>query len=128
MVPSGNGTESSHSENRRQRRCHRNQSESHLALSSGVSPPHPISRCSSLPSTNGIDGPLTFVAPELSEETLFEREHNETLAKLNFVLALVDCILELAESKATPFGVLTHSSNARRDVTTRALFRLVFSF
>lgn len=38
-----------------------------------------------------------FVAPELTEETLLEKEHNETLAKLNFVSALVKCILELAK-------------------------------
>ena len=55
--------------------------------------------------------PVMFEAPELPEETLLDREHNETLAKLNFVLALVDCILELAETKASPLSVLTDSVN-----------------
>src|SRR5882724_4522973 len=54
---------------------------------------------------------VMFTAPELPEETLLDREHNETLAKLNFVLALVDCILELAESRASPLSVLTESVN-----------------
>jgi serine/threonine-protein kinase ULK/ATG1 len=39
----------------------------------------------------------------------FQREHNETLAKLNFVLALVDCIVELAKSRANPLTALTES-------------------
>jgi len=74
-----------------------------------------------------VEGPITFVAPELPEETLLEvsftellttlvlmyfcsqREHNETLAKLNFVLALVDCVIELARSRATPLSGLAES-------------------
>ncbi|RWS17161.1 serine/threonine-protein kinase unc-51-like protein [Dinothrombium tinctorium] len=51
-----------------------------------------------------------FIAPELPEETLLDREHNETLAKLNFVLALVDCITELAESRINPLTHLTEST------------------
>lgn len=72
--------------------------------------------------------PITFIAPELPEETLLEvsigdsfdsrcffffnahflhqREHNETLAKINFVLALSNCILELAASRAAPISAL----------------------
>ncbi|KDQ97270.1 serine/threonine-protein kinase unc-51 [Zootermopsis nevadensis] len=57
-----------------------------------------------------LDGPITFVAPELPEETLLEREHNETLAKLNFVLALSDCVVELAQARATPLAALTEST------------------
>ncbi|XP_046389863.1 serine/threonine-protein kinase ULK2 isoform X2 [Ischnura elegans] len=60
-------------------------------------------------SPSALEGPLMFVAPELPEETLLEREHNETLAKLNFVLALVDCIVELAKSRANPLTALTES-------------------
>ncbi|XP_054155031.1 serine/threonine-protein kinase ULK1-like [Oppia nitens] len=55
--------------------------------------------------------PIMFTAPELPEETLLDREHNETLAKLNFVLALVDCIQDLADTKASPLSVLTESVN-----------------
>lgn len=46
--------------------------------------------------------PLTFIAPELPEETLLHREHNETLAKLNFVLALSQCVVEVAKQRASP--------------------------
>lgn len=47
-----------------------------------------------------------FHAPELSEETLMDREHNETLSKLNFVLALTDCIQEVADSRCAPLSAL----------------------
>ena len=36
----------------------------------------------------------------------FQREHNETLAKLNFVVALTDCILEVADSRCAPLSAL----------------------
>nr|CAI5863565.1 unnamed protein product [Callosobruchus analis] len=52
--------------------------------------------------TESQQRPVTFIAPELPEETLLEREHNETLAKLNFVLALSDCVLELASERVAP--------------------------
>jgi serine/threonine-protein kinase ULK/ATG1 len=35
-----------------------------------------------------------------------QREHNETLAKLNFVVALTDCILEVADSRCAPLSAL----------------------
>ncbi|KAL1472305.1 hypothetical protein MTO96_023049 [Rhipicephalus appendiculatus] len=48
--------------------------------------------------------------PELPQETLLDREHNETLAKLHFIDALVGCIVELARSKAEPLAAaLTES-------------------
>lgn len=50
------------------------------------------------------DRPLTFIAPELPEETLLEREHNEILAKLNFVVALCECVSEVARTRAGPLG------------------------
>ncbi|KAB7505721.1 Serine/threonine-protein kinase unc-51 [Armadillidium nasatum] len=52
---------------------------------------------------------LNFYAPPLNQETLMEKEHNETLAKLNFVVALVDCIIELAKSRALFFRDLNTS-------------------
>ncbi|RUS79153.1 hypothetical protein EGW08_013100 [Elysia chlorotica] len=42
--------------------------------------------------------PLRFVPQPLSEETLMDDNHNETLGKLSFVLDLVECILDLAHS------------------------------
>ncbi|KAJ8974711.1 hypothetical protein NQ317_000377 [Molorchus minor] len=60
--------------------------------------------------------PITFLAPELSEETLLEREHNETLAKLNFVLILSTCILELASQRATPLAALVDPSQHNQPI------------
>ncbi|KAK3868488.1 hypothetical protein Pcinc_026129 [Petrolisthes cinctipes] len=60
---------------------------------------------------------LAFYAPPLHQETLMEREHNETLAKLNFVLALVDCILELARSRAAPINTLRQTTTMRESVS-----------
>ncbi|XP_022217983.2 serine/threonine-protein kinase unc-51 [Drosophila obscura] len=56
----------------------------------------------------GVGGgePHAFQAPELSEETLMDREHNETLSKLNFVLALTVCIQEVADSRCAPLSTL----------------------
>lgn len=69
------------------------------------------------PDGNTLEHPITFVAPELPEETLLEKEHNETLAKLNFVLALSNCVLELAASRATPLSALMDSSTRDRPQT-----------
>ncbi|XP_022916598.1 serine/threonine-protein kinase unc-51 [Onthophagus taurus] len=46
--------------------------------------------------------PIDFKPPDLEEETLLDREHNEILAKINFVLALSKCVLELASAKGAP--------------------------
>lgn len=56
----------------------------------------------------------TFHAPELSEETLMDREHNETLSKLNFVLALTDCIQEVADSRCAPLSAIMPAGNAEQ--------------
>ncbi|CAG9824683.1 unnamed protein product [Phaedon cochleariae] len=53
-------------------------------------------------STTNDAHPITFLAPELPEETLLEKEHNETLAKINFVLALSTCVLDLAGQRVAP--------------------------
>lgn len=59
---------------------------------------------------------LTFFAPELPEETLLERDHNEILAKLNFVVALCECVCEVARTRAgplgAPLGAIEQASNA----------------
>ena len=46
-----------------------------------------------------------------------QKEHNETLAKLNFMLALVDCILELARSRVGPIPALQASATMRESMT-----------
>jgi serine/threonine-protein kinase ULK2 len=83
-------------------------------------------------SKNGMDEhPMTFYAPELPAETLLDvscriflvfseifidfllqREHNETLAKLNFVLALTDCILEVADLRCAPLSALMSANES----------------
>lgn len=56
--------------------------------------------------------PCTFNAPDLPVETLLDRTHNETLAKLNFVIALCDCILEVADAKCAPLSALMSADAA----------------
>lgn len=54
--------------------------------------------------------PKTFLAPELPEETLLSKDHNETLARLNFVLTLVECIMKLAEHRGNALNLLAEST------------------
>lgn len=64
-------------------------------------------------SRNALDDQgITFYAPELPAETLLDREHNETLAKLNFVLALTDCILEVADLRCAPLSALMSANES----------------
>lgn len=64
-------------------------------------------------SKNALDDhPVTFYAPELPAETLLDREHNETLAKLNFVVALTDCILEVADLRCAPLSALMSANDS----------------
>lgn len=65
------------------------------------------------------DHPITFIAPELTEETLLEREHNETLAKLNFVVALCECICEVARTRAGPLAPPLGSVDQTNNSATR---------
>lgn len=60
--------------------------------------------------THGSNELNQYEMPGLQEETLLEKEHNETLAKLNFIVVLVECIINLAESRANPVSVLTEST------------------
>lgn len=69
------------------------------------------------PESNTLDHPITFLAPELPEETLLEKGHNEILAKINFVLALSNCVLDLAASRATPLSALMDSSTRDKPQT-----------
>ncbi|KAH1025503.1 hypothetical protein HUJ05_010219 [Dendroctonus ponderosae] len=55
--------------------------------------------------------PISF-SPELPEETLLGKEHTETLAKINFVLALSTCIIDLASQRATPINALVNRSSS----------------
>ncbi|CAH1802813.1 unnamed protein product [Owenia fusiformis] len=66
---------------------------------SNETPPTSLTYAQSPPN---MEGPVAFSAPELAEEILMDPEHNETMSKLNFIVALVDCIIELAQSRSTP--------------------------
>ncbi|XP_072376530.1 serine/threonine-protein kinase unc-51 isoform X7 [Diabrotica undecimpunctata] len=73
--------------------------------------------------------PITFLAPELPEETLLEKEHNETLAKINFVLALSNCILDMASQRSAPLSMLVDHSrqNPPTNEATKRAEQLVLS-
>ncbi|XP_059146070.1 serine/threonine-protein kinase unc-51-like isoform X2 [Physella acuta] len=68
-----------------------------------MSPPHHILMSASPPNAGSNAPPLRFVPQPLSEETLMDDNHNETLGKLSFVLDLVECILDLARSLGSAF-------------------------
>ncbi|CAL1298292.1 unnamed protein product [Larinioides sclopetarius] len=59
--------------------------------------------------------------PELPEETLLEKEHNDTLAKLNFVSALVKCIMELAKTRSSPLSSALSSSISPNDSSDQTM-------
>lgn len=76
---------------------------------------------------------MTFIAPELPEETLLGREHNEILVKLNYVLALCECVYDVAESKAGPLGTpplggIEQSSNAATKRRAEQVILIVRAF
>ncbi|XP_019618852.1 PREDICTED: serine/threonine-protein kinase unc-51-like [Branchiostoma belcheri] len=96
----------------------------------GVSPPSSMSPPSGgamtqfrRPSTPGaimasspdMEGPISFVAPELPEETLLEPAHNETLQRIHFALILGECIMEVAQSKGAPGASLTESLQVKQN-------------
>ncbi|XP_055863136.1 serine/threonine-protein kinase ULK2-like isoform X2 [Biomphalaria glabrata] len=69
-----------------------------------MSPPHHVLMAGSPPTVgSNPPPPLRFVPQPLSEETLMDDNHNETLGKLSFVLDLVECILDLARSLGSAF-------------------------
>uniref|UniRef100_A0A1B6MS75 Protein kinase domain-containing protein n=1 Tax=Graphocephala atropunctata TaxID=36148 RepID=A0A1B6MS75_9HEMI len=58
------------------------------------------SRATTLPDLGHFETPMPFIIPELPPETLLEKEHNEVLAKLNFILTVSECIVEVARDKS----------------------------
>uniref|UniRef100_A0AAR5PMF3 Protein kinase domain-containing protein n=1 Tax=Dendroctonus ponderosae TaxID=77166 RepID=A0AAR5PMF3_DENPD len=66
--------------------------------------------------------PISF-SPELPEETLLGKEHTETLAKINFVLALSTCIIDLASQRATPINALVNRSSSSTTLPTTEVER-----
>lgn len=79
----------------------------HVHVNQGI---RPISApFASPPADFFMEDPDHFVPPELPAETLLDRGHNETLAKLNFALALVECLMNLADSKGSPLTIVKES-------------------
>lgn len=48
---------------------------------------------------------------------MLQKEHHETLAKINFVLALSNCILDLAASRTAPLAALVDSTTRMQPQT-----------
>ncbi|KAK6305220.1 hypothetical protein J4Q44_G00240000 [Coregonus suidteri] len=56
------------------------------------------------PITANMGGPVSFLAPELPEETLMEQEHTDTLRSLRFTLDFARCLMEVAGVRGTGAG------------------------
>lgn len=122
--------------------CHYHQPQQVTSCCCGHRPATSPSRPISVPFASPPhleDSAMTFVPPELPAETLLDKEHNETLAKLNFVLALVECIMDLAEKRENPLTLLTESTTCKKvrlplsllplpSLPIRVLFFFLFAF
>ena len=58
-----------------------------------------------------MDGPVMFVVPELTDETLMSNEHRDTLGKLQFISTVICSLIELAQSRTSP---LLESRNSNK--------------
>ncbi|KAL5016889.1 hypothetical protein ScPMuIL_006478 [Solemya velum] len=76
-----------------------------------TSPPSSLLFAQSPPN---MEGPITFVAPELAEDTLMDDHYKEVMAKLHFVLDLVECILDFAGTRGTSLSSFTESFSCRQ--------------
>ncbi|XP_050408202.1 serine/threonine-protein kinase ULK2 isoform X2 [Patella vulgata] len=115
VVPFSNGRSNSRENIDKQSSLERERSSSFFRRSSSsfmeTSPPVSGLYAQSPPN---MEGPITFVAPELSEETLMDDEHNEIMAKLTFVLDLVECIMELAQVRGAALTSFTDSFSSKQ--------------
>ena len=65
----------------------------------------------------------TALRPPSPPTFFFQKEHNETLAKINFVLALCNCILDLAAVRSTPIGALHDSVHLQTQIQNELVKR-----
>uniref|UniRef100_A0A8C8K325 non-specific serine/threonine protein kinase n=1 Tax=Oncorhynchus tshawytscha TaxID=74940 RepID=A0A8C8K325_ONCTS len=63
------------------------------------------------PITANMGGPVTFLAPELPEETLMQQEHTETLRSLHFTLDFACCLMEVAGVRGTGAGAVAEQGD-----------------
>uniref|UniRef100_A0A4W5RUB2 non-specific serine/threonine protein kinase n=1 Tax=Hucho hucho TaxID=62062 RepID=A0A4W5RUB2_9TELE len=63
------------------------------------------------PITANMGGPVTFLAPELPEETLMQQEHTETLRSLRFTLDFACCLMEVAGVRGTGAGAVAEQGD-----------------
>lgn len=63
--------------------------------------------------------PVMFHVPQLSEEILMTFEHNEIFTKLDFVLELVECILDIAHSYGSLLPVSVSIQSGSRPIISR---------
>ncbi|XP_071008741.1 serine/threonine-protein kinase ULK1-like isoform X3 [Oncorhynchus clarkii lewisi] len=63
------------------------------------------------PITANMGGPVTFLAPELPEETLMAQEHTETLRSLHFTLDFACCLMEVAGVRGTGTGAVAEQGD-----------------
>lgn len=76
-------------------------------------------------SPNTFEDLMNMVPPELSQEVLLEKEHNDCLSKLMFVRHLVQCIIEVAKTRDTPIRFAgEHGSTANNSHDTLQRFNV----
>ncbi|CAG0889475.1 unnamed protein product [Cyprideis torosa] len=62
--------------------------------------------------------PMFFEPPELSEETIMEPEHLESVSRLQLVLSLSEIIMDLAAQKGSPFAKVTSVEQQKAEEIT----------
>uniref|UniRef100_A0A8C7LDV3 non-specific serine/threonine protein kinase n=1 Tax=Oncorhynchus kisutch TaxID=8019 RepID=A0A8C7LDV3_ONCKI len=81
------------------------------------------------PITANMGGPVSFLAPELPEETLMEQEHTDTLRSLRFTLDFARCLMEVAgvrgagakHGDTSPPSLLQQQSLVADQITSEAI-------
>ena len=89
-------------------------------MAQSPSTPNGAPACPFGTSPSTMEGPIVFEAPELPEETLLPAAHNEIMSKLTYILSLVDCVVDVAKTRATPISYLTLCNNNINDNQQRA--------
>ena len=89
-------------------------------MAQSPSTPNGAPSCPFGTSPSTMEGPIVFEAPELPVETLLPAAHNETMSKLTYIQSLVDCVIDVAKTRATPISYLTLCNNNINDNQQRS--------